>query len=58
MPAMSTKKRLELPEGADVSGIAMVVLVGALGGGSPADRLFPEADEGSIISIKLSILSI
>ena len=31
MPAMSTKKRLELPEGAEVSAVALVVLVGALG---------------------------
>jgi hypothetical protein len=53
MPAMSTRKRLELPEGAEVSAVALVVLVGALGGRTPADRLFPEADERSILSIKL-----
>ena len=38
MPAMSTKKRLELPEGAEVSAVALVVLVGALAGKSLADR--------------------
>jgi len=41
MPAMSTKKRLELPEGAEVSAVALVAVVGALGEKSLSDRLFP-----------------
>jgi hypothetical protein len=42
---MSTKKRLELPDGAEVSAVALVALVGALGGKSRTDRPFPEADD-------------
>lgn len=53
MPAMSTGKRLGLTEGAEVFAVALVVLVGALGGRTPADRLFPEAEGRSILSIKL-----